>query len=68
MGSGSKGPRNKQRFISARVRNDVCGQGIKMKVLSGEISYQIKMPWLQIGFTCYNTQISHQTGYTAYGR
>lgn len=48
-------------FISPRVRNDIVDGYQNEEVLSGEISYQIKMPDFKFRFTYYNTQISHQT-------
>jgi hypothetical protein len=62
----TKPPLPSNAFISARSRNDEI-PGIKSeKILTGDISYNIRLPWLKGRITYYWTQVNNQTYLRSY--
>jgi hypothetical protein len=62
----TKPPTPSNAFISPRSRNDeIPGIG-SQKTLTGDISYNIRLPWLKGRLTYYWTQINNQTYLRSY--
>jgi hypothetical protein len=62
----TKPPLPSNTFISPRSRNDeIPGIG-SSKVLSGDISYNVRLPWLKGRITYYWTQVNNQTYLRSY--
>ncbi|HKC68472.1 MAG TPA: hypothetical protein VKG26_09590, partial [Bacteroidia bacterium] len=62
----TKPPLPSNAFISPRSRNDeIPGVGSE-KILTGDISYNVRLPWLKGRITYYWTQVNHQTYLRSY--
>ena len=48
-------------FVSAQTRNDVIPNLKSESLLSGDITYNVRLPWLRGRITYYWTQINNQT-------
>jgi len=57
----SKPPLPTASFVSAQSRNDVIPGLQSEKLLSGDITYNVRLPWLRGRITYYWTQINNQT-------
>ncbi|HEX7413401.1 MAG TPA: hypothetical protein VF411_05090, partial [Bacteroidia bacterium] len=62
----TKPPLPSNSFVSAQTRNDeIPGVGSE-KILTGDISYNVRLPWLKGRITYYYTQINNQVWQRSY--
>ncbi|MFI5141621.1 MAG: hypothetical protein ACHQII_04640, partial [Bacteroidia bacterium] len=62
----TKPPLPSNAFISPRSRNDEVPGIASEKILSGDISYNFRFPWLKGRFTYYWTQVNNQAYLRSY--
>ncbi|HTA61381.1 MAG TPA: hypothetical protein VK835_02950 [Bacteroidia bacterium] len=64
--SMTKPPLPNTAFVSQRSRNDEIPGAGNQQVLSGDISYNVRLPWLKGRLTYYRTQLNNQTVLRSY--